>query len=74
MASSGSIAPETVVQVQAALERDVAFLNLSQAEELPFTRLAMTGGDYPAYDELELEIDPEAAEAAQFLAQVLLQE
>ena len=71
MASSGSISPETVAQVQAALERDIAFLNLSQAEEMPYTRLAMTGGDYPAYDELDLEIEPEAAEAATFLFALL---
>jgi hypothetical protein len=71
MAASGSISPETTAQVQAALERDIAFLNLSEAEELPYTRLAITGGDYPAYDELDLEIDPEAAEAAAFLLDLL---
>ena len=33
----------------------------------------MTGGDYPAYDELDLEISPEAAEAARFLVELLLE-
>jgi hypothetical protein len=71
MASSSDIAPETIAQAQAALEHDIAFLNLSQAEEMTYTRLAMGGSDYPAYSELDLEIDPEATEAATFLLELL---
>jgi hypothetical protein len=72
MASSGSIAPESVAQVQAALERDIAYLNLSEQAAAPYERL-VAGSDYPSYAELDLEIAAPAAEAARFLVRVLLQ-
>ena len=72
MAEKGDLDPQTVAQAQAALERDVAFLNLSEEEKRAFyTELAAAGPAYPPFDEIDLEVTPEAAEAAAFLAQLL---
>jgi hypothetical protein len=75
MAESGDLDPATVAQAQAAIERDIAFLNLSDAETqaLYDELIAAAGGtyDFPSLDELDLEISPEAAEAARFLVELL---
>ena len=63
---------------QAAIARDVAFLNLSSGEvNALYERLleAMdAGAQPPAFTELDLEVSPEAAQAAQFLVELLLDE
>jgi hypothetical protein len=78
MAESGDLDPDTVAQVQAAIERDVAFLNLSGEEiEALYDALIEAAGDtyaFPPFDELDLEITPEAAAAARFLVELLLAE
>jgi hypothetical protein len=75
MAESGDLDPATVAQAQAAIERDIAFLNLSDVETqaLYDELIAAAGGtyDFPSLDELDLEISPEAAEAARFLVELL---
>jgi hypothetical protein len=72
MATKGDLDPETVAQAQAALERDVAFLNLTEAERRAFYgTIRTTDGVYPYYEDLDLEISPEAAEAARFLIALL---
>jgi hypothetical protein len=59
MAAEGDIDPEPVAQAQAALERDVAWLAQFHAGEMP--------GELE-----EIEITPEAAEAARILVALLL--
>ena len=79
MAESGDLDPDPVAQAQAAIERDVAFLNLSgeEVEALYDALMEAAGGTYafpPPFDELDLEITPEAAAAARFLVELLLAE
>jgi hypothetical protein len=72
MAQSGSLASETVALAQAALERDIAFLSLSPTEtEALYDKLVTPGGRYPLFDDVDLEIMPQAAEAARFLVELL---
>jgi hypothetical protein len=59
MESEGDIDPETVAQVQAALERDIAWLTKFHAGEAP--------EDWDG-----IEITPDAAEAARILIALLL--
>lgn len=72
-----SVDQETVARVQAAIERDIAFLALSQAEvQTLYDRLIEAAGDsyaFPSFDEVELDITPQAAEAARFLVGWLLE-
>lgn len=78
MAKSGNLDPATVSQAQAAIERDIAFLNLSDAETRAlYDELIEAAGDtydFPPLGELDLDISPEAAEAARFLVGLLLEE
>ncbi|MFL7793135.1 MAG: hypothetical protein AB8I69_13405 [Anaerolineae bacterium] len=78
LADDATIDPETIAQVQAAVERDIAFLNLSPEEEQALYDAVIEAAgedyDYPTFEELELEITPEAAEAARFLVELLLEE
>jgi hypothetical protein len=78
LADDATIDQNIVAQAQAAVERDIAFLNLSPEEErgLYEELMGAAGEDYdfPTFDELELEITPEAAEAARFLVELLLEE
>ena len=77
MADDGSIDPDVVAQAQAAIERDVAFLNLpsDEVEALyqEIQKLIQNGGP-PPFDEIDLEITPQAAHAAEFLVELLLSE
>jgi hypothetical protein len=77
IAGSGDLDPTTVAQAQAAIERDIAFLNLSDAEtQALYDQLVATAGgtyDFPPLDELDLEVTPEAAEAARLLVELLLE-
>ncbi|MBN1811372.1 MAG: hypothetical protein JXA14_06020 [Anaerolineae bacterium] len=59
MAAEGGIEPQTVAQAQAALERDIAWLTQFHAGKVP--------GELG-----EIEVTPEAAEAAQILVKLLL--
>ena len=77
MAESGDLDPATVAQAQAAIEQDIAFLTLSDEElQTLYDELIEAAGgtyDFPSLDELDLEISPEAAEAARFLVELLLE-
>jgi hypothetical protein len=68
----------TIAQAQAALERDIAFLSLTdEATQALYDDLIAAAGqtyDFPTFDELELEIPPESVEAARFLVELLLAE
>jgi hypothetical protein len=77
LADDATLDPETVAQAQAAVERDIAFLGLSDEKvQALYDALIEAAGeshDYPAFDELDLEITPEDAEAARFLVELLLE-
>ena len=76
MAESTSVDSEIIERAQAAIERDIAFLSLSDEEwQALYEELVQAAGDtydFPDFDDLELEITPEAAEAARFLVELLL--
>ncbi len=78
LGASSGIDPATLKHAQAAIERDIAFLALSSQEtqalydELIATAEASGNYGFPSFDELELEVTPEAAEAARFLVELLL--
>jgi len=75
MAESGDLDSDVVAQAQAAIERDITFLKLSYEEtQALYDELRETAGDtndFPSFDELDLEISPETAEAARFLVELL---
>jgi hypothetical protein len=77
MADDRSLDPDVVAQAQVAIERDVAFLNLTGAEvEVLYQeiqKLVRDGGP-PSFDEIDLEITPQAVQAAEFLVELLLKE
>jgi len=78
LADSDTVDPDTLAQAQAALERDIAFLSLSDADlQILYDEFTQAAGDpyaHPALGELGLEITPEAAKAARFLVELLLEE
>lgn len=78
MADSGDLDQNTVAQAQAAVERDIAFLALSNEEiQSLYDGLREAAGDtynFPSFDELDLKITPEATKAARFLVELLLEE
>jgi hypothetical protein len=76
LADDATVDQETVARAQAAVEQGIVFLGLSDEEEKAlYDALVEAAGDtysYPTFEELELEITPEAAEAARFLVELLL--
>jgi hypothetical protein len=78
LADDATVDQSAVAQAQAAVERDIAFLSLSHEErQMLYDELVEAAGgsyDFPSFSELELEITPEAAEAARFLVELLLEE
>lgn len=78
LAGDDSVDQEAVARAQATIERDIAFLNLpDQKEQALYDELMDPSGTsytYIPFDQLELEITPEDAEAARFLVELLLQE
>lgn len=77
MAEDGNVDSAAVAQARTAVERDIAFLALSDEEmrDLHAELWAAAGYsyDFPPFDELDLEITPEATEAARFLVELLLE-
>ncbi len=78
MADRADLDPATVSQAQAGIERDIAFLSLSSDERNALydslIQAANQGAAIPPFDQLDLEIPPEAAEAARYLVDLLLEE
>jgi hypothetical protein len=76
LAENRTIDLNTVAQAKACIERDIAFLNLSQGDvEALYDELVEAAGDtrnYPDFDNLELEVPSVSIEAAYFLIEVLL--
>jgi hypothetical protein len=77
MADGSSLDQETVERANAAIARDMAFLALPDAEvQALYERLIEAAGEsyaYPSFDEVELDITPQAVEAARFLVESLLE-
>jgi hypothetical protein len=78
LADDASVDQGIVAKAQVAVERDITFLNLTGKEEKAlYDALMAAGGEsynYPPFDDLALEITPEAAEAARFLVELLLEQ
>jgi hypothetical protein len=78
LAGKSDLDSSTVAQAQAVIQRDMAFLSLSQAEtKALYDAILEAAGDsynFPTLEELNLEISPQAIEAARFLTELLLEE
>ncbi|MGB7538140.1 MAG: hypothetical protein WBM17_06345 [Anaerolineales bacterium] len=77
VAGGSTIAPDTLAKVQAALEHDLAFYALTDAEvQALYERLreeySDPGESLPTFEELELTLTPDVRSAAQFLIDVLM--
>jgi hypothetical protein len=76
VANESTIDPETLSKAQAALEHDMAFYALTDEEvNSLYQRLVgekqSQGQAVPAFDDLDLEITPDAKTAAQFIISLL---
>jgi hypothetical protein len=78
LAQGDDLDPETVAMAEAAIARDVAFLNMSgtdlQTLYDSLLKQAEEGSRVPSFDELDLTVSSEALEAARFLVELLLEE
>jgi hypothetical protein len=78
LADDDSVDQETIARTQTVVERDIAFLNLSSQDEQAIYDALMdpsgTSCRHLPFEQLELEVTPEAAEAARFLVELLLEE
>lgn len=76
LAGRSRIDPATVAQAQAAIERDMAFLSMSdQDREALMDSLRQAAGsnwNWPTLEQLDVDISPESAQAARTLADLLL--
>lgn len=77
LAGADDLDPDTVALAQTAIARDMAFLGLSSEETQALydkiTQGSAPGMPYPRFEEVELEVPPEAVQAAQFLVELLLE-
>jgi hypothetical protein len=76
IARQGTIDPETLAKAQTALEHDMAFYDLSDADlQALYDRLIMdsqaAGQPVPSFEALQLELTPDARAAAQFILDIL---
>jgi len=76
IAAQGLVDPETLAKAQSALEHDLAFYALSNEDVQTLydeiLQAAQDGGrPVPSFDELQLELTPEARQAAQFIIDLL---
>jgi hypothetical protein len=76
IAAQGTIEPETLAKAQTALEHDMAFYDLSDADvqalyERVLEESREAGQSIPSFDELQLELTPDAREAARFILELL---
>jgi hypothetical protein len=75
--AGGTIAPETLAKARTALEHDLAFYALSEADvQALYSHLLEEyrdpGERIPSFEEVELTLTPDVREAAQFLLEVLM--
>ena len=76
LAGQGTIDPETLAKAQAALEHDMAFYALSDTDvQTLYDRLVKesqeAGQPVPSFEALQLELSPDAREAAQYVLDLL---
>ncbi len=72
-ADAGTIEPGTLAKARAAIERDLAFYALSDAEvQALYERLREEYGTPPDFKDVDLALTPEVAAAAEFLLNVLM--
>ncbi len=76
IATQGTIDPQTLATAQAALEHDLAYYALSDADlQALYNRVLAeyqsNGQPIPSFDALQLEISPDARAAAQFIIDLL---
>jgi hypothetical protein len=78
IAGRSDIDENTLAQAQAAIERDITFLGLTDEEtQSLYDELIAAAGDtynFPSFDELNLEITHEAMEAARFLVELFMED
>jgi hypothetical protein len=76
MADKSAIDQNTLSQAQAAIERDVAFLTLSTAEQTAAVEAVREAAgdtwDFPHLAELDMDVSPESAQAARVLVELLV--
>ncbi len=77
IAAGTTIAPETLAKAQTALEHDLAYYALTDAEvqalyEQLLAEYQEAGKPIPSFEELELALTPDVKTAAQFLLNVLM--
>jgi hypothetical protein len=77
VAAGSTIAPDTLAKARVALEHDLAFYALTDAEvQVLYEQLLKeyqdSGGTIPSFEEVELTLTPEVKTAAQFLLDVLM--
>ena len=74
IASQGNLDHETLATARTALEHDLAFYSLSEAElQDLYKRLAENGQTYPPFDQVELATSPDVQEAAKFIIELVIQ-
>ena len=75
LAQGKDLDPNTVARMQAAIARDIAFLALTNTDRQTLystlIKASQEGQPIPQFEQLDLEVSPDAAEAAQFLVDVL---
>jgi hypothetical protein len=77
VSAQGDVQPETLAAIRAALEHDLAFYALTDEEvDAMYRRLIdesqANGQPIPAFDQLDLELTPDAKTAAQFIIDLLI--
>ncbi len=72
LAGQGQIDPGTLVKAHAALEHDLAFYSLTDAEVQALYERLRQQGSYPSFEDVGLELTPEAKAAADFIIDLLI--
>lgn len=74
IAVNDKIDPETLVKARAALDHDLAFYSLSEAETQELYKQLSAGGvGYPAFEDVDLAVTPEVKAAGEFIIGLLTQ-
>jgi hypothetical protein len=76
IAGQGNVDPATLEKARLALEHDLAFYALTDADvqalyDTLIKEMQQSGGPAPSFEELELQLTPEARQAAEFLVELL---
>ncbi len=78
LAENGDLDPDTIALAQTAIARDMAFLGMSPKEIQTLydeiVQAHVPEMPYPTFEEIDLDVSPEAAQAARFLVELLLED